>query len=100
MGLVTMTAVADWFQKDAGKAFGVMSSAFGASGLMVPLIVWLIDVFSWRTALVILGLGVWGLGIPLSFVVRKRPEECNTSEGERFRSKDDVHTSLSPERWR
>jgi MFS family permease len=96
MGLVTMTAVADWFQKDAGKAFGVMSSAFGASGLMVPLIVWLIDVFSWRTALVILGLGVWGLGIPLSFVVKKRPEECNTSEGERFQNKGDVHNGPEP----
>jgi OFA family oxalate/formate antiporter-like MFS transporter len=96
MGLVTMTAVADWFRKDAGKAFGVMSSAFGASGLMVPLIVWLIDVSSWRTALVILGLGLWGLGIPLSFVVRKRPEEGNASEGDRFRNKGDVHNAPEP----
>jgi len=98
MGLVTMTAVADWFQKDSGKAFGVMSSAFGASGLIVPLIVWLIDAFHWRTALVILGLGVWGLGIPLSFVVRKRPEECDASGGERFQNKVDVHSVVQSER--
>ena len=94
MGLVTMTAVADWFQKDSGKAFGVMSSAFGASGLIVPLVVWLIDAFHWRTALIILGLGVWALGIPLSFVVRKRPEECDASGGERFQNKVNVHSAV------
>jgi hypothetical protein len=90
--------VADWFQKDSGKAFGVMSSAFGASGLIVPLIVWLIDAFHWRTALIILGLGVWVLGIPLSFVVRKRPEECDASGGERFQNKVNVHSASEPER--
>jgi MFS family permease len=74
MGIVAMTTVANWFDKDAGKAFGVMSSAFGASGLIVPLIVWLTGAFPWRTVFVILGLGAWVLGVPLSFVVRQRPE--------------------------
>ena len=97
MGLVTMTAVADWFQKDSGKAFGVMSSAFGASGLLVSPIVWLIDVFSWRTALVIMGVGMWGLGIPLSFVVRKRPREGGVPEEEGIRSKVDVRSAKEPQ---
>ena len=86
MGLVTMTAVANWFDKGSGKAFGVMSSAFGASGLIVPLIVWLTDVFHWRTALVILGLGMWGLGVPLSFVIRQKPEGEDGHSGERLRT--------------
>ena len=98
MGLVTMTAVADWFQKDSGKAFGIMSSAFGASGLIVPLVVWLIDAFHWRTALIILGLGMWALGIPLSFVVRKRPQECDAAGGERFQKGLNVHSAIEPER--
>jgi cyanate permease len=51
-----------------------MSSAFGASGLFVPFVVWLIDAFHWRTALIILGVGLWSLGIPLSFVVRNKPK--------------------------
>lgn len=79
MSLVTMSSVAHWFDKNMGKAFGVMSSAFGASGLIVPLLVWLIDVYHWRTALVILGVGMWILGIPLSFVIRNKPEESGSS---------------------
>lgn len=75
MSLVTLTAVATWFDKNVGKAFGVMSSAFGASGLIVPLIVWLIDAFYWRTALIILGFGLWIFGIPLAFVIRNKPKQ-------------------------
>ncbi len=73
--VVTMVAVANWFHKNVGIALGVMASGVGASGLMVPLIVQLIDVSDWRTTLIILGLGMWILGIPLSFVIRNRPEQ-------------------------
>jgi len=78
MALVSMSAVAHWFQKNTGKAFGVMSSAFGASGLMVPFIVWLIDAFNWRSALIILGVGLWIFAIPLSFVIRNKPEQFSS----------------------
>ncbi len=73
--VVTMSAVANWFHKKVGIALGVMASGVGASGFFVPLIVWLIDVYGWRTTLIILGLGMWALGIPLSFVIRDRPEQ-------------------------
>jgi MFS family permease len=73
--VVTMSAVAHWFDKNVGKALGVMASGFGASGLMVPIIVWLIEVFQWRGALIGLGVGAWVLGIPLSLVVRNKPEQ-------------------------
>ena len=36
--VVTMTAVADWFEKNVGKAMGLTASGFGAGGLMVPAI--------------------------------------------------------------
>ena len=73
--VVTMTAVANWFKKNVGIALAVMASGFGASGLIVPLIVRLIDGYDWRTALIILGLGMWAVGIPLSFVIRNKPEQ-------------------------
>ena len=73
--VVTMSAVANWFHKKVGIALGVMASGVGASGFFVPLIVRLIDVYGWRTTLIILGLGMWVLGIPLSFVIRDRPEQ-------------------------
>jgi MFS family permease len=72
--VVTMTAVANWFRKKAGIALGVMGSGIGAGGLMVLLIVQLIDLYQWRTTLIILGFGMWAIGIPLSLVIRNRPE--------------------------
>ncbi len=73
--VVTLTAVANWFDKNVGKAMGVMASGFGASGLIVPLIVWLIAVYGWRQASILLGLGMWVIGIPLTFIIRNSPEE-------------------------
>ena len=72
--VVTMTAVANWFDKNVGKAMGVMASGFGASGLIIPVIVWMIGAFGWRTALIILGIGMWIICIPAAFVMRNKPE--------------------------
>jgi len=72
--VVTMTAVANWFRRKIGLALGVLGSGIGAGGLVVLLIVVLIDLYQWRSTLIILGLGMWALGIPLSLVVRNRPE--------------------------
>ena len=70
-----MTAVANWFSKNVGKALGIVACGFGAGGLIVPLVVQLIDLYHWRTTLIIFGLGMWILGIPLSFVIRDKPEQ-------------------------
>jgi sugar phosphate permease len=74
-GTVLMTAVARWFRRNVGKALGIMSSGMGASGILILFIVWLIDLYNWRTTFVILGLGTWLLAIPLSFLIRDRPEQ-------------------------
>ncbi len=73
--LVSISVVASWFSRNVGKALGVMASGFGASGLLVPLIVWLIANLGWRHTLLVLGIGAWAIGIPLSTVVRNKPEE-------------------------
>jgi sugar phosphate permease len=72
---VLMTAVAHWFRRNVGKAMGIVACGFAAGGILIPLIVWLIEVYQWRTTLIILGSGMWALGIPLSFVIRDRPEQ-------------------------
>ena len=74
-GTVLAPAVANWFRKDVGKALGVMSCGIGAGGILLPLITSLIDLYQWRTTFVILGLGMLLIGIPLSFLIRHRPEE-------------------------
>jgi len=72
---VLMTVVAHWFRRNVGKAMGLVVCGFGAGGILIPCIVWLIDLYHWQTALIILGLGIWALGIPLSFVIRHTPEQ-------------------------
>ncbi len=72
---VLMTAVAHWFRRNVGKAMGIVVCGFGAGGILIPLIVWLINLYQWRTTLIILGSGMWVLGIPLSFVLRHTPEQ-------------------------
>ena len=42
---VLMTAVAHWFRRNVGKAMGLVVCGFGAGGILIPLIVWLIDLY-------------------------------------------------------
>jgi len=74
-GIVLMTAVANWFQRRMGTATGIAICGFGFSGLLIPAIVQLIDLYQWRTAMSILGLGALVLVLPLSLVFRHRPEQ-------------------------
>jgi len=74
-GTVMLTAVANWFRKNSGLATGIVTSGFGLGGLLVPAVTWLIDTAGWRQTMVIVGLGVLVIVLPLSFVVRHKPEQ-------------------------
>jgi MFS family permease len=54
---------------------GILTSGFGAAGLIVPAVVWLIDQYGWRWAEVFFGIGGWVLCIPLALLVKSPPEE-------------------------
>jgi MFS family permease len=71
--VVLTSVLANWFQQNLGKALGIMACGFGAGGLLVPLVVRLIDVLSWRTTAMVLGVGALVIGLPLSLVLRNRP---------------------------
>jgi len=73
--VVLYTAVANWFRRHIGRALGITACGFGSGGLMVPLIPLLIDIYDWRTALIILAVGIWVIGIPLALVIRDKPEQ-------------------------
>ncbi|MFO7772495.1 MAG: MFS transporter [Dehalococcoidia bacterium] len=72
---VLMTAIANWFRKKIGIATGIMICGYGFSGLLVPVIVNLIDMYEWRMAIVILATGVLGICLPLALSVRHKPEQ-------------------------
>jgi sugar phosphate permease len=76
MGMsVTTTAVANWFKKDVGKAMGFTVAGYGAGGIFLPIITWLILEFGWRLTFLILGLATWIFILPPSIMLRHRPEK-------------------------
>jgi len=72
---VMMTAVANWFRRRVALATGIMICGYGSGGLLVPLVVRLIDLYGWRMMVIILALGLLAVGLPLSLVVRHKPEQ-------------------------
>jgi len=72
---VLMTAVANWFRRKIGIATGIMICGYGFSGLLVPVMVNLIDRYEWRMAIAILAIGMLAICLPLSLLVRHKPEQ-------------------------
>lgn len=72
---VLLTAVANWFRRKMGIASGIAICGFGFSGLLIPVIVRLIAIYDWRTALNILALSMIVMILPLSLLFRHRPEQ-------------------------
>ncbi|MFW6126003.1 MAG: MFS transporter, partial [Chloroflexota bacterium] len=73
--VMPMTNIANWFIRKRGRAFGIYTAGAGMSGLLVPVITWLLGVYHWRTVLMLLGGGAWVLGLPMALVLRQRPEK-------------------------
>ncbi len=69
------TAVSAWFLRKRSLAMGILLGAVGLSGLLIPLVSWLITGYGWRAGFIIAGVGTLVIGVPLSLVVRHRPEQ-------------------------
>ena len=68
-------AVVRWFQRNRGRAMGLLNSGNGAGYLLVPVLAFLITTVGWRETLVITSLVTLVCGIPLSLVLRDNPEQ-------------------------
>lgn len=73
--VVFNSAVANWFIKKRSRAITLIYVGFGLSGILVPLVAWSVDQFGWRDTAVYTGLSLWLAGIPLSLVMRHKPEQ-------------------------
>ncbi|MFC1926723.1 MFS transporter [Chloroflexota bacterium] len=84
IGVVPLTAVANWFRAKIGSATALLVTGFAAGGFMAPVIVWFIAQYDWRTTMLILGIGTWILCLPLTLIVRHKPEQYGYSiDGDR-----------------
>ncbi|HSW57989.1 MAG TPA: MFS transporter [Dehalococcoidales bacterium] len=72
---VVAPSAANWFKKRLGMATGILAAGFGFGGLLIPVIIQLINTAGWRETLFILGIGALVICLPLSLVVRHRPEQ-------------------------
>lgn len=72
---VFIATVSNWFRRKAGLATGIMACGFALGSLLVPVVVKLIDVYDWRTAIFILAMLTFAIGVPLSLLFRHKPEQ-------------------------
>jgi MFS family permease len=73
---------------------GIAASGVSFGGLLIPFVTGIIDTFGWRQAMIIMGLGMWAIPLPLSLLLRHKPEQYGyLPDGEDYRSVlDDDHS--------
>jgi MFS family permease len=68
--------VSRWFQKKRGLALGVANMGGGLGGVVLaPFATYLIMIFNWRGAYIILGLITGGVVVILAFLLKRNPGE-------------------------
>ena len=75
LGLAEYAAVANWFKRRRSLALGILSAGYGLSGVMAPILAFLIRTYDWRVTMVIMGIATLTIGPPLSLLIRHRPEQ-------------------------
>ena len=73
--IVIFAPIANWFEKKRSRAMTLVATGFGASGMLVPLVAYAVGELGWRETLVIVAVVAWVIGIPLSLVMRHKPEQ-------------------------
>jgi len=68
-------ALIHWFEKKRARALASMQIGMAAGGLCVPLIAWALATWGWRATAFASGVLVICICLPLSFVIRRRPED-------------------------
>ncbi len=71
----SIAAVNNWFRRRRGLAMSVVSMGNGLGGATAPLVGLLIFAVGWRDACTVLGLAILAVVIPLSWFLRRSPEE-------------------------
>ena len=71
-------AIVNWFERRRARALSILSLGMAGGGLLVPMIVYSIEHVGWRQTSFASGIAAMAIGLPLSMVVRHRPEQYGT----------------------
>lgn len=71
----SQAAVNAWFIRLRSRAFALFSLGAGGSGITIFVLGWLADTHGWRTAAFFSGVGIFVFVIPVSLLLRQRPEQ-------------------------
>lgn len=70
-----MVSIVGWFNRHRAKAIAISQLGFSIGGLSVPLVIFMLQTFGWRTTAFISGIAVLVVGLPLVQLIRHRPED-------------------------
>lgn len=69
--------VAKWFPTNRGLALAILSAGLGLSVFLVaPFTRWLINLFDWRIAMLVMGDIAWVVAVPVALTLRNAPPEA------------------------
>jgi sugar phosphate permease len=68
-------AIVNWFERKRARALSTMSIGFGLGGVLVPVVAYSLETFGWRPTAFASGILVIFAGLPLSQIMRHRPED-------------------------
>ena len=72
--LSVTTAIVNWFNRRRSLAIGLSMIGFAAGGLAQPLVVGALEAYGWRTVAFASGVIIIAVGLPLTQLMRHRPE--------------------------
>lgn len=97
-GMVTNAIVPKWFIRKRGRAMGLASIGTAMGPLLFPISVQaIVSTVGWRDGWLVLGLVTLAVLIPLSFLIRTKPEDMGLiPDGEESMSTGVMKTTIPP----
>lgn len=73
--LTVVTTVVNWFERRRAFALAAYSAGFALGGMLIPVLVWYLTRFGWRSAAVASGITTLVVLLPLSLVFHHKPSD-------------------------
>jgi MFS family permease len=68
-------ALINWFERWRARALSSMSIGLALGGITIPVVAWSLQTYGWRATAFGSGVVMIAVGLPLAFVMRRRPED-------------------------